>query len=300
MNASCALFGQAQTCTMCAGRSDSLEFRPGSLPISPTSSKAAGHSMKHLEQPEGPASTADALPAAVRAQRCEPALEAICLREELAPCEWCGSCYLCECRSFLEAMFKDAEPRDDYKGMPKESSDSDVPSTTAASEASETSETRSCGSIEDDDAGTGIVAPPDFSGKWTLKGVEGDFEEVMVDAGVSWAVRKMARGANYGAGVVQQNIEQTGSSLLIESKQGPGSTRMIKYDIGVGEQRAIGEDGASIVVTPRWEGQTLVVEGTLETGARIQTFKRYFDGPDMVIETITSKELAAKRIFAKQ
>jgi len=286
----------------------------GTLPISSTFCKVAMLSTEGMAQPagrglapgrgrrwrvlEGCASSIN-VPAAVRAQRCEPVLKALSLREDLAPCDWCGSCHTCECRNFLEAMFEDAQPRD-VKGVLTKDTASDIPSTAATSEASEISETSSCGGVEDLDPGSDIASPPDFSGRWTLKGIEGDFEELMLDAGVGWAMRKVARGANYGIGMVEQIIEHNADGLSIESKQGPGSTRYINFNIDVGEQRTIGENGASIVVTPRWEGQTLVVEGHFASGARIQKMKRYFDGPEMVIESITSQGLVAKRFFSKQ
>lgn len=139
-----------------------------------------------------------------------------------------------------------------------------------------------------------------MSGQWVLSRVEGDFEALMIDAGVSWAVRKMAKSMNYGAGLVTHNIEQDGNSLVIEVNNGPGqATSTMRLAVGGGCQSTDNEDGAPIVVDPRWEGRCLLIVGRAADGSAVRPLKRFVSGEEMVCESTTSSGDVVRRYFAR-
>jgi len=141
---------------------------------------------------------------------------------------------------------------------------------------------------------------PDFNGSWRLIGVEGDFEEVMADAGVSWVVRKMARAAAYGAGILRQIITQDQDHITIEHCGAPMSG-LTDFRIGGGEQKTFREDGKVIIANPTWYGKVLHVEGILEDGTPMQALRRYLNcESEMVIEVTTSTGWVVKRLFKKE
>jgi hypothetical protein len=140
---------------------------------------------------------------------------------------------------------------------------------------------------------------PDLSGKWKFSKIEGKFEAMMIDAGVSWATRKMAKSANYGIGLGTQAIEQNGNDLTINVHNGFLGTTM-RLNVDGKEQECIGEDGARVLVVPSWERRTLRVEGKTKQGNRkIQLTRRYLCGDQMVIETTTSKGEKVLRYFSR-
>lgn len=143
-------------------------------------------------------------------------------------------------------------------------------------------------------------APVDLSGNWLLSRVEGDFEALMADAGVSWALRKLAKSMNYGAGLVSQTVEQEGSSLVITFNNGPGQpTNVMRLNVGSGLQIANNEDGSCITVDPRWEDQCLYMSGKSAGGTDMQPTKRYLSGQEMVCESTTSTGIVVRRFFSR-
>eukprot|EP00929_Paragymnodinium_shiwhaense_P101505 TRINITY_DN6464_c0_g1_i1.p1 TRINITY_DN6464_c0_g1~~TRINITY_DN6464_c0_g1_i1.p1 ORF type:complete len:329 (-),score=75.06 TRINITY_DN6464_c0_g1_i1:567-1445(-) len=142
------------------------------------------------------------------------------------------------------------------------------------------------------------TAAVDLSGDWVLDRTEGPMEDLMADAGVSWAVRRMARGANFGVGIVGQKIVQKGDAISIEFKT--FQTCRTAFRAGAGEYDAVGEDGLPIVVNGRWEGSSLLVEGVFKDGgAPLQKSRRYLEGDEMVHEAFALAGFSAKRIFRR-
>jgi hypothetical protein len=130
--------------------------------------------------------------------------------------------------------------------------------------------------------------------------VEGDFEALMADAGVSWTVRKLAKGAGYGAGMVRHDIRLEGDRLAIVFKTRPGKIDELAVRLGVADQGTLNEDGTPIRVFPRWEGDALCMSGTQEdTGATMQSTRRYLVGEELVCESMTSTGLVVKRFFTR-
>jgi hypothetical protein len=144
------------------------------------------------------------------------------------------------------------------------------------------------------------VQAQDFSGKWKFSKFEGNFEAMMTDAGVSWAMRKMAKSGNYGIGLATQDIRQIGNELSIKVHNGPLGGTTMKLEVDGGEQESVGEDGACILVKPSWDGRFLRVEGKTKQGGRqIQLTRRYMCGEQMVIETTTSRGEVILRYFSR-
>lgn len=140
---------------------------------------------------------------------------------------------------------------------------------------------------------------PVFLGKWKFSKFEGNFEAMMIDAGVSWTTRKMAKSANYGIGLATHDIQQRGNELSINVHNGLLGTTM-KLTVNGREQESIHEDGTRVLITPSWEGQMLRVEGKTKQGHRkIQSTKRYLSGEQMVIETTTSSGEVVLRYFSR-
>jgi len=139
---------------------------------------------------------------------------------------------------------------------------------------------------------------PNFSGEWRLVRIEGDFETVMADAGCSWALRKAAKTANYGIGLVVHSICHNGSSFGIEIWQ-PGSTVQIHTTIDGVEYCTTGEDGKQSWLTMRWDGLRLKTASRMASGALGQTSWRVLEGAFLIIETVTPNGTVVKRYFAK-
>jgi hypothetical protein len=139
---------------------------------------------------------------------------------------------------------------------------------------------------------------PDFTGSWTLRRVDGDFEALMADAGVSWVLRKAARAANYGVGMVRHCISHAGDHISVQISQG-GSSHTMAFAVGAGEQETAGEDGSNALVVSYWDGQSLRVAARSPKRALGQVTTRYFEGSLLVLETKTSTGISVKRYFSK-
>lgn len=57
---------------------------------------------------------------------------------------------------------------------------------------------------------------PDFNGRFWLRRIEGDMEDLMTDAEVSWPLRKLGQSSNYGIGFLNQRVTQVGNEFTIE------------------------------------------------------------------------------------
>jgi len=140
---------------------------------------------------------------------------------------------------------------------------------------------------------------PDFSGRWVLSSIEGDFDAFLADIGTKWMLRKMARSVGYGVGRSVQDISLDGDEFIVVSEGGPTITKLVLH-IGGGEEQSIGLDGDPIMVCARWEGQALCMESKRMDGSRLPPTRRYLDGEEMVVENSTSSGLMVRRLFTKE
>jgi len=173
---------------------------------------------------------------------------------------------------------------------PSESGSTDCGGTESVPSISEEDVTSTCSSQK---------VPADLSGTWVLDRVEGDFEALMADAGVPWAIRKLAKGAGYGAGMVRHVIRHEGDWLDVIFNVRPGKTEHMRVKMGLEEQSTANEDGTPIVVHPRWEGDALVVTGKGQDGSPMQATRRYMADQELVCESQTSTGVAVKRFFTR-
>jgi hypothetical protein len=142
------------------------------------------------------------------------------------------------------------------------------------------------------------LSKPDFNGRWNLVQVEGDMNQFMVDAGVGWTVRKMAKGMNWGVGKTSQQISQQGDDFSIIHQQPLNNTTMT-FSVGAGFQETIGIDGQPVLCSATWDGSSLIVECRRKDGAAFAPSRRYIESQQMVIEGTTSKGHAIRRYYAK-
>jgi hypothetical protein len=139
---------------------------------------------------------------------------------------------------------------------------------------------------------------PDFSGRWRLCNVEGDFELFLADIGTSYLMRKLAKGANYGVGKAVQDISADGDLFSLVSQVGLKVTSM-KMRIGGAEEESVGMDGNPVLVKSKWEGAVLVMENRRPDNTPIPATRRYLEEEFMVLENTTTTGVVVKRRFSK-
>jgi len=213
--------------------------------------------------------------------------------ERSEPCGWCGTFGVCACERELLALFK---AKDDALNMERKFLKDDELSKEDSSKSTEADSEDSLDSEPSDSDRCGLSL---WQGTWNFRRVEGDFEALMVDAGVNWVIRQMAHQSNYGIGLAWQQIQQEGDKLTIIVSNGLMNTTMDLVLNGM-EQTTVNEDGTAIRVTPRFENDMLLLDGRSEqTGKPLQSTRRYLCGNEMIIETTTSTGVVMKRCFRR-
>jgi len=109
----------------------------------------------------------------------------------------------------------------------------------------------------------GPAAKPDFSGKWLLTRVEGDWEAFLVEVGFGFMKRSLMRAAGYGAGKLTEEIIQQGSCEgchLTVISTSPMGTVENAYSVNGTEQNAKNPEGEALTIVPQWEGDRLVTQ----------------------------------------
>jgi len=139
----------------------------------------------------------------------------------------------------------------------------------------------------------------DFSGKWCMTHAEGDQSQFMIDAGVSWALRRLAKSMNYGLGITFQDIKQNGNHFVIDYSTPLKSTTML-FSAGSGYQETTGADGLPVLVNAQWDGQHLTMQCKRPEGRSFAPTRRYILGDEMVIESPLSTGATMKRFFKRQ
>jgi len=145
-----------------------------------------------------------------------------------------------------------------------------------------------------------VNATPDFSGRWLLTSLEGNFDEFLRDIGVSYLFRTMAKGFGYGVGKQLQDITQKEDEIKIVTEGGPRVICMTAK-IGGGEFESLGLDGELNYVTLTWEDCMLKTESRRGDGSFAPpTYRFFMDGSTQVVETATSSGKVVKRFFTRQ
>lgn len=186
-------------------------------------------------------------------------------------------------------------------GVGSSCSPSDTESDSAPSESGHEEEYSSLGTIccALNDTACAQQCDPNFSGRWLLHHYEGNFEAMLEESSVPWATRKFAKAGNYGVGIMTQQIRHEGLHMSVEFKAGPSGGHQA-FVIGDGEQETADEKGDRILMTPSWDGQTLVVESVrAKTRKRDLTSMRYLQGDEMVVEVYLSNGSSVKRFFRR-
>lgn len=143
------------------------------------------------------------------------------------------------------------------------------------------------------------VLRADYSGRWCMTNAEGDIGQMLADAGVHWAIRKMAKSMNYGIGKTYQVISQSGDEFIIEHLTPTKNTTM-KFRVGAGYQETVGVDGNPVIVKATWDGQCLIMECKKPSGQVFPPTRRYMKDGMMVIAVPVSTGDSVKRFFTKQ
>jgi len=142
------------------------------------------------------------------------------------------------------------------------------------------------------------VTRPQLSGRWMQVRFEGDVGQLMVDAGLPWAIRRMAKSMNYGVGKTFTNISQCDDAFeLVFEMPGRAPTKM-SFVVGEGEWQT----ASPLVVKPVWEDEVLVMERKTTSGKELPVLRRWVDAEsgELVEEVETSKGEKVLRFFAKQ
>jgi len=243
------------------------------------------------------------------------------LAETYSVCNWCGSVYACECAAGLEAFSRERDNRymqrhwtpqadcsviskslrfhscekNRFGALEEQTTDSEATERCSLSE-------EGCSDCEDDVECSSEISPvshvSDIRGNWRLNRIEGDMDALMLDAGINWSLRTVAKQFNYGAGILKTNITQQGaSSVTIEYRGGVGVYRS-ELHVGTGPHDTVAEDGGSVSLTSTWHDGCLCVEGTKNKGgARIPSTSWFVVEGELIHHIVTADGLTVQRIF---
>jgi len=149
---------------------------------------------------------------------------------------------------------------------------------------------------------------PDFTGRWKMVRFEGDMDTWMREAGVGWALRKLASSAGFGVNSTFHTIKSSEESVTIETVNIKGSiTSEYKIDGSV-QTDTDGVHKKSIKVVPFWEDvagrTTLTVDASTpaqqdKSAVSASLTRRFFEGDSMVVEK-TSPNGTVIRVFFEQ
>lgn len=134
---------------------------------------------------------------------------------------------------------------------------------------------------------------PDFSGTWISQRYDGDIDGFFEEMGIGKAGRTAMSAMNYGIGMVEKVIVQTGDDLEISDAWPTGPVTQ-KFSVGAGEQVTVGTQGKELYVTPDWE-HTHVLRVATQPFDRAATpngpMRYFYEGDHMVVmfESVTGR-----------
>lgn len=142
-----------------------------------------------------------------------------------------------------------------------------------------------------------------LSGRWVQRRFEGDMEQLMMDAKLPWAIRRLAKSLDYGNGKTFVTISQRDGLLEIVTELPTKSPSATAFEVGAPDFREVkAADAKALLVRVAWEGEVLAIERKSLSGKDLPTVFRYLDSAtgELVEEVATSKGGKVLRYWEKQ
>jgi hypothetical protein len=120
------------------------------------------------------------------------------------------------------------------------------------------------------------VIRPQLDGRWVQSRCEGDMEQLLVDSGLPWAIRRMAKSMNYGVGKTFATISHCYDDIEIVMEMPTRAPTKTAFAVGKpGWQETTGADGKPLLVKALWDGDVLVTERKLPSGKELPVLSRW-------------------------
>lgn len=149
----------------------------------------------------------------------------------------------------------------------------------------------------------GSAVRPALGGRWVLARFEGDMEQLLVDAGLPWAIRRLAKSLGYGVGNSFVTISLDGDSIEMVTEL---PTRApCKTDFVVGRldwHETVSSGGSPQLVKASWKGEALAIERQTLSGKDLPAvrYRLNLETGELVEEVALSTGGTMLRFFGKQ
>jgi len=135
-----------------------------------------------------------------------------------------------------------------------------------------------------------------FDGLWHLHSIEGNVDALMVETGVPWALRALAKSLNYGVNHSEQEVRLHENKVTIVNRAGPRTNRTV-LTLGAADEETVGLDGKSCLSKAYWDGSVMVVESKTLDGKPLPSCRRYLRGENLVVEATTPHGIVVRRHY---
>jgi hypothetical protein len=128
-------------------------------------------------------------------------------------------------------------------------------------------------------------------------------DQLLVDAGVPWPMRRMAKSMKYGVGKNLLTVSQNDDAIDVVTEMPTRSPVKTSFRVGKSEwQETVAVDDKPILVKAAWEDNVLVLERRKMTGQEMPVVRRWLDptSEDLIEEVVTSTGGKVLRVFTKQ
>mmetsp|Transcript_36504 Transcript_36504/g.85500 ORF Transcript_36504/g.85500 Transcript_36504/m.85500 type:complete len:234 (+) Transcript_36504:44-745(+) len=144
-------------------------------------------------------------------------------------------------------------------------------------------------------------ASTDFNGTWICSRVEGAWEDFLRERGTPWAMRKVAKGLDYGVGKQMQTIVQHGDELEIVNYTATCPPREDKCIIKAdgSEHEVFDPDGLHYMQRTQWDGKVLRSEQVNCEGQPPVILQRFMQGHEMCTERMTAHGVVVRRFYRR-
>jgi len=140
------------------------------------------------------------------------------------------------------------------------------------------------------------------TGRWRQTKFTGDMDQLMMDAQMSWSMRRMAKTFDYGNGKTFLAIRQTNDVMEVVTEMPVKAPIVQKFTVGSPEfEETMGTDGKSVLVKAHWDGDVVVLERKKDEKV-LPSILRWLDtkSGQLVEEVGTSTGGKVVRYFEKQ